>query len=71
MTTLSFFQPRSQSSFVPTKSPLPITIIINLSAKSDQKPIEQHPYSSELKLSKLRGIYLERKQNFDFYINTL
>ena len=35
-----FFQPPTRSNFVPTMSTLPIILIINLSAKSDQKQNE-------------------------------
>ena len=40
VTTLLFFQPPPRSSFVLTMSPLPIILIVNLSVKSNQKPIE-------------------------------
>ena len=35
-----FCQPRPRSSFVPTISPVPIILIANLRAKSNQKPIK-------------------------------
>ena len=68
MTSLSIsqkiFQPPLRSNFIPTMSPLPVILNINLSAKSNHKLIEEEPHSSKLNLSKV-------KTNFDFYISTL